>query len=75
MQRRTPRLKTRRGATAVLVAILIVVVGGMAAFAIDLARVYTGVNEMQTGADASALAGAIQLQHSGASPEIGRAHV
>ena len=68
MQRRTPRLKTRRGATAVLVAILIVVVGGMAAFAIDLARVYTGVNEMQTGADASALAGAIQLQHSGASP-------
>ena len=51
----------RRGATLVLVAILIVVTGGMAAFAIDLARVYSGVNELQTGADASALSGAHRL--------------
>ena len=52
----------RRGATIVMVAVLLVVVGGMGAFAIDLARVYSGVNEMQTGADAAALAGALKLQ-------------
>ncbi len=54
--------KSRRGATMVLVAVLIVVMGGMAAFAVDLARIYNGVNEMQTGADAAALAGALRLQ-------------
>lgn len=68
MRMRMRRFSDRRGATAVLVAVLIVLVGGMAAFAIDLARVYTGVNEMQTAADAAALAGAIQLQRSGTSP-------
>ena len=46
-----------------LVAVLIVVSGGMAAFAIDLARVYSGVTELQTGADAAALAGAHRLQY------------
>ena len=56
------RLKQRRGATLVMAAVLIVVVGGMAAFAVDLARIYSGVNEMQTGADAAALAGAHRLQ-------------
>ena len=68
MQLRDSRLQQRRGATAVLVAVLIVLVGGMAAFGIDPARVYAGVNEMQTGADAAALAGALQLQHTGTSP-------
>jgi Flp pilus assembly protein TadG len=63
------RLAARRGATLVLVATLIVIIGGMAAFAIDLARIYSGVNEMQTGADAAALAGALRLQRiNGASP-------
>lgn len=68
MRGQRKRFTNRQGATAVLVAVLIVVVGGMAAFAIDLARVYTGVNEMQTAADAAALTGAIQLQRSGTSP-------
>ena len=68
MQHRVRRFQLRRGATAVLVALLIVLLGGMAAFAIDLARVYSGVNEMQTGADAAALAGASQLQHTGTGP-------
>ena len=67
--RRKGRLTARRGATLVLVATLIVVIGGMAAFAIDLARIYSGVNEMQTGADAAALAGAHRLQlRNGRSP-------
>ncbi len=68
LRQRKRRLSDRRGATAVLVAVLIVLVGATAAFAIDLARVYTGVNEMQTAADAAALAGAIQFQRSGTSP-------
>ena len=67
--RQFTRLKARKGATLVIAAVLIVVVGGMAAFAVDLARIYSGVNEMQTGADAGAMAGAIRLQDApGASP-------
>ncbi len=62
IQQRGRRLEARTGATLVLVAMLIVVIGGMAAFAIDLARIYSGVNELQTGADAAALAGALRLQ-------------
>ena len=62
MQQRATRLKARRGATLVMVAVLFVLVGGMAAFAVDLARIYSGVNEMQTGADAGAMAGAVKLQ-------------
>ena len=62
MHMRTERSATRRGATLVMVALLIVLIGGMAAFAIDLARIYGGVNEMQTGSDAAALAGAVRLQ-------------
>ena len=62
MRKRTVQPNQRRGATIVLVAVLIVVVGGMAAFAVDLARIYSGVNEMQTGADAAALAGAVRLK-------------
>ena len=62
IQQRGRRLEARAGATLVLVAMLIVVIGGMAAFAIDLARIYSGVNELLTGADAAALAGALRLQ-------------
>lgn len=51
----------RRGATLVLVAVMLLVLGGMAAFAVDLTRVYSGVTELQTGADAAALAGALRL--------------
>jgi Flp pilus assembly protein TadG len=56
------RLQERRGATLVLVALLIVLLGCMAALGVDFARAYAGANELQTGADASALAGAKQLQ-------------
>lgn len=56
------RLAARRGATLVLVAVMLLVIGGMAAFALELAGVYGGVSELQTGADAAALAGALRLQ-------------
>lgn len=62
MRKRSHGPEKRRGATLVLVAVMIILLGGMAAFAIDLARVYGGVNELQTGADAAALAGAHRLQ-------------
>ncbi len=54
--------QARRGATLVLVALLIVALGCFAALGVDFARAYAGANELQTGADASALAGAKQLQ-------------
>jgi hypothetical protein len=52
----------RRGATLVLVAVMIIVTGGMAALAIDFARVYSGVTELQSGSDAAALAGVQRLR-------------
>jgi Flp pilus assembly protein TadG len=59
----------RRGATLVMVAIVLVILGGMAAFAIELSRTYSGVNELQTSSDAAALVGARQLQRApGLSP-------
>ena len=60
---------SRRGATLVFVAIFAVALVAMAAFAIDLSRLYVGTNELQTGADAAALRGALQLQYNpGESP-------
>ena len=61
-RRRVMERGLRKGGTLVLVAVLIVVTGGMAAFAVDFARAYSGINELQTGADAAALAGAMNLQ-------------
>jgi Flp pilus assembly protein TadG len=61
-RRRGHAPRTRRGATLVMVALFSVVLVGMAAFAIDVSRLYVGVNELQTGADATALNGALQLQ-------------
>lgn len=55
-------IKQRRGATIVFVALFAVAIVGLAAFAIDVSRLYVGVNELQTGADASALRGARFLQ-------------
>lgn len=61
--------RQRRGATLVFVAIMITVVVGMAAFAVDLSRFHVGANELQTGADAAALRGAMFLQgNPGTSP-------
>ncbi|WP_075071546.1 pilus assembly protein TadG-related protein [Gemmatimonas phototrophica] len=61
--------RARRGATLVFVAFLSVVLVGVAAVAIDMSRLHTGYNELQTGADAAALRGALQLQRNrGVSP-------
>lgn len=64
--RRKQRVGTgrpRRGATLVFVAVFALALVAMAAFAIDLSRLYVGTNELQTGADAAALRGALQLQY------------
>lgn len=52
------RLKDRRGITAVVVVIMIAVLLGFAAFAVDIGHVMVVRNELQNAADASALAGA-----------------
>lgn len=51
----------QRGAVAPLVALLLPVLIGVAALAVDLAHVYVVRNEMQNDADAAALAGAHAL--------------
>ncbi|MES2523757.1 MAG: Tad domain-containing protein [Gemmatimonadota bacterium] len=62
-QSRPGRLRReRRGATLVFVALLTIVLVGMTAFAVDISRMYVGTNELQTGADAAALRGALRLQ-------------
>lgn len=70
--RRKQRVGTgrpRRGATLVFVAIFAVALVGLAAFAIDVSRLYVGTSELQTGADAAALRGAQFLQYNtGADP-------
>ena len=57
------RLKDQRGATAVIVAIVLVVLIGFAAFAVDIGYLYATRNELQNIADAAALAGAGELGH------------
>lgn len=54
--------RNRRGATLVLVAVMLLVMGSMAALAIDFARVYAGTSELSTSADAAALVGADELR-------------
>ena len=51
----------RRGIFVVLFGLLFVVLMGAAAMAIDMSRIWTMRNELQSSADAGALAGAIQL--------------
>jgi hypothetical protein len=53
--------RERRGATLVLVAVMMVVIMGFAAFAIDLGQLYAYQSELQRSADAAALAGAVEL--------------
>ncbi len=57
----------QRGVVAVLVAIILVVLVGFAALAVDLARVWVVRNELQNAADAAALAGAGSLTATGSS--------
>lgn len=61
MTRRFALLR-RRGGTMVMFTILLVVVIGMAAFAIDLARVQLVRSQLQSAVDAGALAGGLQLK-------------
>lgn len=56
-----PRLKVRRGAVVVLLAIMAVALVAISAIAIDFSRLWALRNELQTSADAAAHAGAIQL--------------
>lgn len=58
MKRFRTRRPTRRGATLVLVALLIAFIVGMCAFAIDLGYIMLVRTELQNAADSAALAGA-----------------
>lgn len=52
------RLKNERGATIIIVALLMVIFIGLAAFAVDIGHLCVVRNELQNAADAGALAGA-----------------
>lgn len=56
-----PSSKSRRGSTIVMVAILLVAFVGVGAIAADIGRFYVVTGELQTAADAAALAGALKL--------------
>jgi hypothetical protein len=56
-----PRFKARRGAVVVLLGIMIIALMALVAMALDFSRLWSLKNELQTSADAGALAGAIQL--------------
>lgn len=61
---RSQRFKgERKGATIVIIAILTVVLFSFTAFAIDFGRAYLVNAQLQTSADAAALAGAFELQN------------
>jgi len=55
------RLKNRKGIFVVLFGLLFMVLMAASAMAIDMSRIWTMRNELQTAADAGALAGAVQL--------------
>jgi Flp pilus assembly protein TadG len=62
IQRMLPgRLRSQRGVTAVMVGLLIVVLLGFAALAIDIGYALVARNELQNAADAAALAAARRL--------------
>lgn len=52
----------RRGATLVLVAVMITVLGGMVALGLEFARLQAGSTELQTATDAAALSGAHRMR-------------
>jgi type II secretory pathway pseudopilin PulG len=55
------RFKARRGAVVVMLGIMIAALVSISAISIDFSRLWALRNELQTSADAAALAGAIQL--------------
>lgn len=54
-------MRNRRGAIVVMTGVFIVALMMMAAISVDASRIFAAKNELQTAADAAALAGAIQL--------------
>jgi Flp pilus assembly protein TadG len=56
------RMRGRRGATLVLVAALLTVIFGMAGVAIDMSRLYVMRAQLQTTADATAIAGIVEVK-------------
>jgi Flp pilus assembly protein TadG len=54
-------MRDRRGAIVVMTGIIIVALMIIAAITVDASRIFAAKNELQTAADAAALAGAIQL--------------
>jgi Flp pilus assembly protein TadG len=62
-----PRSESQKGAVTVLVALMLPVLMGAAALAVDLSYLYVVRNELQNDADASALAGARTLYKNNAS--------
>ena len=56
-----PQKRDRKGVIVVIFALMMVVLMGAAAMSIDMSRIWAMRNELQTSADAGALAGAIQL--------------
>lgn len=56
-----PRLRARRGAIAILTVLLFLALLGIGAIVVDFSRMQVMRNQLQTAADAAALAAAIQL--------------
>lgn len=56
------QMRVRRGATLVLVAVLLTAIVGMAGVAIDMSRLYVMRAQLQTTADASAVAGIVEVK-------------
>ncbi len=54
--------RQRRGATLVLIAVLMVVLLGMVAFSFEIGRIYLVRAQLQSAVDAGALAASIQLR-------------
>jgi hypothetical protein len=64
------RAEGERGAVAVLVALLLVVLMGFAALAVDVSSLYQERRELQNGADAAALAVAEECTEGPCAPEV-----
>jgi Flp pilus assembly protein TadG len=63
------RLKNRKGVFVVLFGILFMALMAAAALSMDFARIWAMRNELQTTADAAALAGAVQISKIGANSD------